>query len=38
MLLTPEFIKKNPELLAKNNAMDFISDDGGETYNTCHCE
>ncbi|KAJ7109391.1 glycosyltransferase family 15 protein [Mycena epipterygia] len=31
-----EFISANPGLLAKDNAMDFLSDDGGETYNRCH--
>ncbi len=28
-------IKEHPEYLAKN-MMDFISNDGGETYNLCH--
>ena len=32
-----EFMKENPETLAEDNAMKFISDDGGETYNRCHC-
>lgn len=32
------FIKKHPELLTEGNAMDFLSDDGGATYNRCHCE
>ncbi|KAJ8078792.1 hypothetical protein PM082_013075 [Marasmius tenuissimus] len=31
-----EFIEKYPQYLAEDNAMDFISDDGGETYNRCH--
>ncbi|KAJ3506526.1 hypothetical protein NLJ89_g6816 [Agrocybe chaxingu] len=31
-----EFIKKNPEYLAPNNAMGFISDNGGDSYNLCH--
>lgn len=30
------FIKKHPELLTEGNAMDFLSDDGGATYNRCH--
>jgi len=30
------FMKKHPEHLAPNNAMEFISEDGGETYNNCH--
>jgi alpha 1,2-mannosyltransferase len=32
-----EFIQANPDLLPKDNAMGFISDDGGESYNRCHC-
>ena len=36
--LTPGFIQKHPEHLAEGNAMEFLSDDGGETYNKCHCE
>ncbi|KAI0807475.1 glycosyltransferase family 15 protein [Fomes fomentarius] len=31
-----EFINKNPDLVEPDNAMRFISDDGGETYNNCH--
>lgn len=30
------FMQKHPEHIAENNSMDFISDDGGETYNLCH--
>lgn len=33
---TKEFIDKHPEYVAKDSLMDFISDDGGETYNRCH--
>ncbi|CAK9437811.1 uncharacterized protein LODBEIA_P21890 [Lodderomyces beijingensis] len=33
---TKDFIKQNPQFLAANNFMDFISDDGGDTYNLCH--
>ena len=33
-----EFINSNPDLVSPDNAMAFISDDGGETYNRCHCE
>ena len=33
---TKKFIKENPQYLAQNNFMDFISDDKGETYNLCH--
>ncbi|TFK29950.1 glycosyltransferase family 15 protein [Coprinopsis marcescibilis] len=31
-----EFVAKYPELLAEDNAMAFISDDSGQTYNRCH--
>ncbi|KAJ3808161.1 glycosyltransferase family 15 protein [Lentinula lateritia] len=31
-----DFIKLHPEYLAKDNAMRFLSDTGGETYNLCH--
>ncbi|KAK2459868.1 hypothetical protein APHAL10511_008068 [Amanita phalloides] len=31
-----EFMNANPELIASDNAMDFISYDGGITYNRCH--
>ncbi|ODV63610.1 glycosyltransferase family 15 protein, partial [Ascoidea rubescens DSM 1968] len=34
--VTKEFIKLHPEYLPENNMLDFISDDDGETYNTCH--
>ncbi|KAG6850989.1 hypothetical protein H0H93_004476 [Arthromyces matolae] len=30
---TKEFMEKNPELVQTGNAMSFLSDDGGETYN-----
>ena len=32
-----EFVKLYPQYLAPNNSMEFISDDGGEKYNGCHC-
>lgn len=35
---TPDFIKLHPEYLAKDNAMGFLSETGGDTYNLCHCE
>ena len=35
--LVPEFLKENPGLTPPGNAMDFLSDDGGKTYNRCHC-
>ncbi|QIW99346.1 hypothetical protein AMS68_004864 [Peltaster fructicola] len=31
-----KFIKAHPEHIAKDNMMDFVSEDGGETYNKCH--
>ncbi|KAI9886125.1 MAG: sensitivity to high expression protein she9 [Watsoniomyces obsoletus] len=31
-----KFINAHPEHIAKNNGMEFISDDGGDTYNKCH--
>jgi len=31
-----EFITANPTLVSPENAMAFLSDDGGETYNKCH--
>ncbi|KAI0776053.1 glycosyltransferase family 15 protein [Trametes elegans] len=31
-----EFIGKNPQYLAPNNSMGFISSDSGATYNMCH--
>ncbi|KAJ7209380.1 alpha-1,2-mannosyltransferase [Mycena haematopus] len=31
-----DFIKLHPEHVAPDNAMGFMSDDGGETYNRCH--
>jgi alpha 1,2-mannosyltransferase len=33
-----EFMELHPEHLAEDNAMAFLSDDGGLTYNKCHCE
>ncbi|SCU88184.1 LADA_0E08680g1_1 [Lachancea dasiensis] len=33
---TKEFMEKNPDLIHPNNMMDFISDDGGASYNLCH--
>ena len=31
-------MNENPELIPADNAMAFLSDDGGESYNRCHCE
>ncbi|KAK4958452.1 alpha 1,2-mannosyltransferase 2.4.1 [Elasticomyces elasticus] len=33
---TKSFIKEHPEHIAEGNSMQFLSDDGGETYNHCH--
>ncbi|KAI5965437.1 KRE2 [Candida theae] len=33
---TKDFIEKNPQYVDKDNFLDFISDDGGKTYNLCH--
>ncbi|KAG2368598.1 glycosyltransferase family 15 protein [Suillus spraguei] len=30
------FVKANPDFVAPGNAMGFLSDDGGESYNLCH--
>ena len=32
-----EFMAENPQYVSPNNSMDFLSDNGGETYNLCHC-
>lgn len=31
-----KFLKAHPEHVPSGNAMEFISEDGGETYNKCH--
>ncbi|KAJ5379059.1 Glycosyl transferase family 15 [Penicillium cosmopolitanum] len=31
-----KFMTNHPEHIAEDNAMEFISDNGGETYNKCH--
>lgn len=33
-----EFIDQHPEYVSKENAMAFISDDNGKSYNLCHCK
>ncbi|KAM0745921.1 glycosyl transferase [Meredithblackwellia eburnea MCA 4105] len=33
---TKEFMAKYPEYLPKNNLADWLSSDGGKTYNRCH--
>jgi len=32
-----DFINQHPEHVVPNNAMNFISDDGGAEYNLCMC-
>ena len=36
--LLSEFIARHPQHLAPNNAMDFLSDNGGIDYNDCYCK
>ncbi|CUM50042.1 uncharacterized protein AC631_00894 [Debaryomyces fabryi] len=31
-----DFSRKNPKLVAKDNNMEFLTEDGGVTYNMCH--
>lgn len=33
---TKKFVKENPQYLAKNNLLDFVSEDGGASYDGCH--
>jgi hypothetical protein len=28
---------EHPEYVVQNNAMNFLSDNGGKDYNLCHC-
>ena len=30
-------MEQNPDLVPPDNGMNFLSDDGGLTYNRCHC-
>lgn len=30
-------MEQNPDLIPPNNAMGYLSDDNGLTYNRCHC-
>ena len=32
-----EFMALHPEYIQKDNSMAFLSDNGGESYNLCHC-
>src|SRR5262249_51045392 len=36
--LISEFLELNPGIASPDNAMSFLSDDGGATYNRCHCK
>ncbi|KAJ7230233.1 glycosyltransferase family 15 protein [Mycena pura] len=31
-----EFVRDNPDYISPDNAMGFLSDDGGDSYNRCH--
>jgi alpha 1,2-mannosyltransferase len=33
---TKAFMKENPEMIPKNNLMNFVSNDNGKNYNLCH--
>lgn len=33
-----DFLKSHPEYQVESNAMGYISDNGGDEYNLCHCE
>ena len=32
-----EFMAENPDLVTEGNAMGFVSDNSGQSYNRCHC-
>ena len=32
-----DFVGDHPQYLSKNNSLRFVSDDGGDSYNLCHC-
>ena len=32
-----DFVKENPQYVAQDNALGYLSDDGGNSYNLCHC-
>ena len=38
MFFLKEFLRKYPEYISEDNAMGFVSDDHGESFNLCHCE
>lgn len=37
-IVTSEFIAEHPQYVSPQNSMNYLSDNGGETYNLCHCE
>lgn len=37
-VLLKDFVRQNPHYVVKDNALGFITDNGGDTYNLCHCE
>ena len=32
-----DFVAEHPEYVVEKNAMNFLSDNGGNSYNLCHC-
>lgn len=32
-----EFMDEYPQYLTRHNSLNYLSDDGGLTYNRCHC-
>jgi hypothetical protein len=34
---TIEFVAEHSEFVSPNSAMNFLSDNGGDRYNLCHC-
>ena len=32
-----DFMKEYPQYISPDNAMAYMSEDGGESYNLCHC-
>ena len=33
-----DFVTLHPQYLAQDNALGFLTEDGGDTYNLCHCK
>ena len=36
-ILCVDFTRQYPEMVHPDNALGFLSDDDGESYNRCHC-